>query len=127
MEAKNILIGGALFAVVAIVGTIIAGTLAFNWLFDRGTEIAQSGKDTVQAVQKVQPAMTPLNLEAYVANNQVNTEGLVQNFESLPAQLQNIWLKEFQKQLDELKTKAGISDGTIQTLTTLYNTLQLLQ
>lgn len=121
---KKLIVIAAVAAVAVFIIVVVLLILAIGWLLNRGDNIRQAGESVTQ---QVQPFTSPLNLESYISNNQVNAEQLQKSFNALPAQLQDAWLGQFKSQLEELQNQAGISNETIQTLTTLYNTLQLAQ
>ncbi|HYH75388.1 MAG TPA: hypothetical protein VD735_05505 [Candidatus Saccharimonadales bacterium] len=124
-KVKKIVIIVVIFAIVATITLIVLAIMAISWLFNRGgDEIKQAGQNVVQ---QVQPEINPLNLESYVTDGVVNAEQLEQTFTSVPTQLQDAWLAQFKTQLDDLQNQAGVSDETIQSLTSLYNTFQQLQ
>ena len=119
---KIIIIAVAALLLGAVILTILI-ILAFNWLFNRGSEqIQQTGQGIVE---QVTPELkNPLALQSYIDGSQVDTQKLEQSFYDLPSQLQGIWLDQFKAQLDDLRAQAGISDEALQTLTALYDTLR---
>jgi predicted PurR-regulated permease PerM len=122
---KKIIVIAVAVIVLSVIAFIVLIVMAFNWLFNRGgEEISKAGSNVVQ---QVQPDVVPLDLASYVSGAAVNTEQLEQTFNALPSQLQGLWLDQFKAQLYDLRSQAGISDQTVQTLTDLYNTFQLTQ
>lgn len=124
------IVGVVIVAVIAgLVVLIVVAVMAINWLLNQGgDEIKQTGQ---AVVEQVTPDVTvpALNLESYVVNGAVTAEKLVQleqTFTSLPSQLQDAWLQQFETQLTELRQQAGISDETINALTSLQNSFRAL-
>jgi predicted PurR-regulated permease PerM len=121
---KKLLIIGGVIALLVVLFFIVLIIWAATWLFNRGED--QLRQTTQQVSQQADSLSSPLRLESYVTDNQVDTQKIQDTYEALPSQIQGLWLEQFEKQLNELKTQAGISDQTIQTLTSVYTGLQQL-
>lgn len=107
--------------ILGIICLVILAIVGLTWLFNRGDVVKQAGENLTSQAQSI---ASPLNLDSYISNNQVDTQKLQQTYEALPSQLQDDWLRQFKAQIDELQSQAGVSNETIQSLLSLYNTLQ---
>jgi predicted PurR-regulated permease PerM len=123
-KVKKILIIAAVAGLAILIAIIILVVMAFNWLFSQGGQKAQEATQGV--TNQVQQLSSPLSLESYIQGNQVDTARLEQMFNSIPSQLQGLWLSQFQSQLQDLQQQAGIPQETLKALTDTYNSLKQL-
>lgn len=117
----------AVAVIVCITGVIIIvvlAVLAFNWLTNRGDDIRHMGRSLTDQTQAY---VEPLTVQSYLHGGQVDAARLQETFNRVPAGLQGIWLDRLQKQIDDLRTQAGVSDETVHTLTSLYDSFKQTQ
>lgn len=123
-KLKKIIIIGVVVTIVVIALIVTLLIAAINWVFDRNSA------DVKQAASSVTEQVVPntsLNLDSYISGNQVDVQKLTDTFNSLPAQVQNMWLADLKAQTEELQNQAGVASETITSLNKLYQTLQQTQ
>ena len=124
-KAKKLLLAVVIVCVLFFIGCIILLIMAISWLVNRGGDsLQQAGQSVATQAEQLR---SPLNLESFISNGQVDTAQLEKTFNALPGMAQDVWPGQFKTQLDELRQQAGVSDETIQSLTATYDSLVRLQ